>query len=355
MLSDYRLVRAVRPSTFDPYLGWVASYLGFESSTQLLDGIGEIRAGGARVSFAIRRDISFAALRWVESGADRCEVQTFFVHPATKSAHAMISIRSVQSRSSTDIGQQMVTQFGEVVDGTEVDESVIVPDFTQLVSLLSSDGLSAPVHGELLSRIRNLESELEYARIAAEDQRRELATARENLKLMSIGAGPDARRALFHTKSTAAAASVPETNDSLAGLPGWAQRNVERIVVLPRALSGAKKSQYESPETVMAALEFLAGPYRDLKRGVMTLAEFDETLKQQTFQLANSVGVSVAGEQGEQYYVRWAGRRVLMDQHVLKGGGREPRYCMRIYFFWDPDSARAVVGVLPHHLENSLT
>jgi hypothetical protein len=70
--------------------------------------------------------------------------------------------------------------------------------------------------------------------------------------------------------------------------------------------------------------------------------------------LRGSAGMSVAGAEGDSYFVNWSGRRRFLDLHITRGGGRDQRYCMRIYFFWDADSQKVVVGHLPSHLNNSL-
>ena len=44
------------------------------------------------------------------------------------------------------------------------------------------------------------------------------------------------------------------------------------------------------------------------------------------------------------------GKRVELDRHLKKGTNREPRYCFRLYFFWDDTTSQVVVGWLPSHL-----
>ncbi|WP_150126480.1 hypothetical protein [Burkholderia cenocepacia] len=250
-------------------------------------------------------------------------------------------------------------RWQDVTKGQNASPGARLPGFLELVNLLSSDGQSQSANADLLLQLRSLESELHYSRLTAVERERDLVIAQENLKLMSVRSRETARDAL---KKRAAPAGEPVSEAAgsratrdLADLPEWAELNAERIVVLPRALSGAKKSQYENPALIMEALEFLASDYREHKCGNLSLAEFNERLKNQPFQLANSVGWGIAGEQGDQYFVRWGKRRVFLDQHLLKGGGREPRYCMRIYFFFDDASGRCVIGSLPHHLANSLS
>jgi hypothetical protein len=155
-------------------------------------------------------------------------------------------------------------------------------------------------------------------------------------------------------QETAASEEAEELQD-LSLLPQWAEDNKERIVVLPRALNGAKKSLYLRPEMIFRALEYLAGPYREYRLGKLSKSQVEDALTKTGLHWAGSTVPSVAGEQGETYFVTYDGRRRFLEFHLLKGGGRDERYCLRVYFFWDDVSQRAVVGSLPAHLANSLS
>lgn len=62
-----------------------------------------------------------------------------------------------------------------------------------------------------------------------------------------------------------------------------------------------------------------------------------------------------AGEEGDTYFVRYAGRRMELDRHLKKGNSREPRRCFRLYFFWENDEQQVVVGWMPSHLDTRIT
>jgi hypothetical protein len=342
-------IRVVDASTFGPFLKTVANGLGFESEDALPDGVGELHAGEFRLSYAVNRSIAFAAFRWLDAGPSVQEVETFYLGNLTRAPHAGLRTRSLADRGQSAPGFE--SDWESAVGGYPTTLPGPAPGFLELAGLLASSGTATLTNADLLSQARALESELSYAKLTIHDLESALSVAEENLRFMST-AGTQRVREVAKPK---APPPLELGTGKLPEVPGWALEHADRVVILPRALAGAKKSQYETPEAVMAALAFLAGPYRAHKRGELSLAEFTDALKEQPFQLANSVGASVAGEQGEQYYVRWAGRRVFMDQHLLKGGGREPRYCMRIYFFWDPVTERAVVGSMTHHLENRLS
>jgi hypothetical protein len=45
----------------------------------------------------------------------------------------------------------------------------------------------------------------------------------------------------------------------------------------------------------------------------------------------------------------------MLEFHLKKGSDRDERFSLRIYFFWDGDSKRVVVGSLPGHLDTRST
>jgi len=141
----------------------------------------------------------------------------------------------------------------------------------------------------------------------------------------------------------------------LGDMQEFAALHAPTLVVLPRAISAARKSVYSDPPLVYAALHLLAETYRKVKLG----QEDRLTLKAACEALGLSIGGSVdpsnAGEQGDEYFVRWAGRRLFLDQHLAKGSSRDPRFALRIYFHWLQDEQRVLVGWLPSHLSNSKT
>lgn len=353
-------IRQVEPERFQAYLDAISRALGFVSSDAIPDGISDVEAHQGVVSVAVSREIGFAAVRWfVVAEGVGAVVETFFVCPADRPAHSAVTVRHLGHRGENSAAwEAIMSEWPAAVQGEVAPANSALPDFTKLATILASKGEVVMGDRELWTRVSALESELTYMQIALYDRTMELETAKQNIRLM----------ATVSAKPTSPATSVrPEGDgqqDSRAASTGqnglehlstWSMDNHERIVVLPRALSGAKKSQYHEPAIIMATLEFLAGPYRDYRRGRFPIAEYQALLAKQDFQIANSVTPTVAGSFGDEYFVSWAGRRMLLDQHALKGGGREPRYCMRIYFFWDPVTERCIVGALPQHLTNSLS
>lgn len=138
----------------------------------------------------------------------------------------------------------------------------------------------------------------------------------------------------------------------LKDLGEWAALNSDRIVILPRAISAARKANYVDESTVFAALEVLAGPYREVKASEAPRDTARAELEALGITMGGSVDPAYAGDE---YFVRWSGRKRFLDQHLKKGTSRDPRYSLRIYYTWDDELGVCVVGWLPTHLSNSLT
>lgn len=62
-----------------------------------------------------------------------------------------------------------------------------------------------------------------------------------------------------------------------------------------------------------------------------------------------------AGMQSDEYYVQYQGKKRKLERHLAKGNSKDPRYCLRIYFFWDDQDQVVVIGDLPHHLDTVAT
>lgn len=207
------------------------------------------------------------------------------------------------------------------------------------VRLVTSDGAT----------LANVQAELEYWRGLAKESSKANARSRSSTQtaqvvkpLMDVESPPSGPEAL------------EERNWTLRDLGEWAADNADRIVVLPRAISEAKKSPYEDHALVYRCLDLLANEYTQTKTGQCDRFAFKERADQMGLEYGGSVEPSVAGgTKSEQYFIRWRGRRRFLDQHLTHGNARNPRYCLRIYFTWDEDDKRVIVGWLPSHLATS--
>ncbi|BDB29544.1 hypothetical protein CTP10_R69590 (plasmid) [Cupriavidus sp. P-10] len=347
-------VRSQVMASFDAYLEAVCAECGIAAPDSLGDGIGDVASNKGPVSYALSRQQRFAAFKWFSSGASAEIVETFYVEPATKGHKSGVKLYSLPHAAASTCTVNPFLQRWRTVIGGEADTAASAPGFTELSAVLASRGQVNTTSADQDALIQLLRADNEYLHWTVVEQADELKAVKAKLK--SIGTQTPTLDALF-ANNASTSIPVPENQETLTldDLPSWAADNVDRIVILPRALNGAKKSQYQSPETIMRALELLAGPYRLLRLGELSRAEFDAAMNEAGVQLSGSVAPSIAGEQGDSYYVTWAGRRRFLEFHLIKGGGRDERYCLRIYFFWDEPSKRCIVGQLPFHLDNSLS
>lgn len=106
-------------------------------------------------------------------------------------------------------------------------------------------------------------------------------------------------------------------------------------------------------------IRLLAGPYRDMRRGIISKAEFEVLLRSpHNFSIERSITETRAGEQGDMYFVTYPANTRntrLLEWHLTHGNSYEARYCLRIYFSWDKPDGVVVIGWLPSHLYNRLS
>ncbi len=130
----------------------------------------------------------------------------------------------------------------------------------------------------------------------------------------------------------------------------------ESIYLHPRAIRGLRNAEYEDIGRLCEAIRLLAGPYRDMRRGILPKAEFDEQLRSpHNFSIERSISETRAGEQGFVTYPVGTRNTRLLEWHLTHGNSYEPRYCLRIYFFWDKSEEVVVIGWLPSHLDKRLS
>lgn len=313
------------------------------------EGVGELPTPLWPVSYAFDANARFAAFSGYLPSPDsiaHVRYQVFFLSP--QSSKPRIGLRLLSSSIDPEVLMPPAWWTGDLRLPVERYAGPPLPGFLELVAILAANGNVATTSAEAQVQLVELVNELDYYRQLTTEQAEELRLA--NAKVRDLIARP-------YVANQVGLADVeeeaPEVTD-LSGLPEWAVQHSDRIVVMPRALGGAKKSVYLTPATVYTALELLAGPYRDMRMGVISRVQFETAREATMLQIRGAVGPTVAGSFGEDYFVSWNGRRRFLDQHIVKGGGHDERYSLRVYFFWDEDLKKVIVGWLPSHLKNSL-
>lgn len=189
------------------------------------------------------------------------------------------------------------------------------------------------------------EHNLTEARKEREEAEREIASLRAQLDHLH-----GALRAPAHLPDIAIPSDFEELSD-------WSRSCLgEEVVVLKRAVRGARKSSHANPALSYRALLLLKEAYVPMKRGVETARQrWEAGLRQLGLELARTFSGAGAGEFGDEYFVDWEGRRRDLEWHLKGSNSRDPRRCFRMYFFWCDTTSRVVVGAFPNHLTNNLT
>ncbi|MFC5736512.1 hypothetical protein [Sinirhodobacter huangdaonensis] len=120
----------------------------------------------------------------------------------------------------------------------------------------------------------------------------------------------------------------------------------DRVVLTPTARRLVRNPEFEDVGTVARAISWLATDQhlRRLNGGGSTRDEVIEP------------GILNAYCGGDTYETVWQGRRYEVDQHVKNGGNsHDPKRCLRIYYFWEPDLQQTVIDHLPAHRRTSAT
>lgn len=137
----------------------------------------------------------------------------------------------------------------------------------------------------------------------------------------------------------------------------WVEQHfIDDIVILPRAKESLKKAKNADMEMLCDAMEVLGNDYKAWRRGQITEETYVCNCKSRG---DTSFEIGLCGEQSisryaEQYKVFYntdskdnKDRRTL-DRHLKFGV--DSRYLVRVYFFWDEDTEKVVIGHMPGHL-----
>ena len=211
--------------------------------------------------------------------------------------------------------------------------------------------------------LRLAEDEIEQLKSDLTSQRTEsgeLLSVAESEREEAVAEAQRLQGTLYHLQqrihaleTTVAAPTAAPIPDNLAELESWATLHLAGAVELHnRALRGAKAAEYEDVHLVYQALLMLRDYYVPMRRdgGPQLKEAFDRRCQELSIEETATFTGTRAGEQGDTYFIKIGMRRVELDRHLKKGNSREPRYCFRLYFFWDDITSQVVVGWLPSHL-----
>ena len=183
-------------------------------------------------------------------------------------------------------------------------------------------------------KARTRGSRYEQARRRAEAAERERDEARKRVQQLaglvrSLGGNPDAATPFPTGWEEFAAWS----DESLAG----------RLTLTSAARRELSSAEFEDIGMAAACLNWLARDYRDGR-----LRGGDPALHGRISDIEDGVYNLPCG--GDSFDASWEGRRHRVEWHIKRGANtRDPRRCLRIYYFWDEETRRVVVASMPAH------
>ena len=120
----------------------------------------------------------------------------------------------------------------------------------------------------------------------------------------------------------------------------------DKVLLTPAARRMARSPEFEDVTLVARAIAWLATIQHNRRvNGGGSLRDV---------QVENGILNSPCG--GDTYAADWKGRRYEVDWHIKTGGNvRDPKRCLRIYYFWEPETQQTIIDHLPSHRRTSAT
>lgn len=118
----------------------------------------------------------------------------------------------------------------------------------------------------------------------------------------------------------------------------------DRVLLTPGARRQASAPEFEDVEQVARAVTWLATEQFDRR------VEGGGSVRDYPIE----AGVFNAPCGGDTFETSWKGRSYKVDWHIKNGGNtRNPKKCLRIYYFWEPDTQQTVIAHFPAHVTTS--
>lgn len=147
---------------------------------------------------------------------------------------------------------------------------------------------------------------------------------------------------------TSEAARADQLPDSWPDLIQWADTELAgKLSLTPRARRMVKEPEFEDARMAATCLAWLANEARQSLIGKSDLLLSDAPVAD---------GVKNAHCGGDEFDLQWQGRRFTADWHVKNGGNtRDPKRCLRIYWFWDDNTQQVVLADMPAHRRTAIS
>ena len=128
----------------------------------------------------------------------------------------------------------------------------------------------------------------------------------------------------------------------------WADVNLAgRVALSPLARRQVRSPEFQDVELAAKCLLWLATSCRDRR-----IAGGEGSLRDEMVE----DGVRNAHCGSDQFDLDWQGQRQTADWHIKSGGNtRDPKRCLRIYYFWHEPTQQVVIAEMPAHRRTAAT
>jgi hypothetical protein len=201
-------------------------------------------------------------------------------------------------------------------------------------------------------RIRALEKQIEEEKASQEFFSVEHSRAEERAEAAERQVNASAFRVQQLLEQLKARGEAPDTNIEIpsawADFPDWVDEHLAgRVVLSQYARRGIRSPEFEDLELAARCLLWLANECRDRR-----IYGGDGSLREESIE----EGIRNAHCGNDQFDLEWQGRRYTADWHIKNGGNtRDPKRCLRIYYFWEPATQQIVIASMPAHRRTGAT
>ena len=120
----------------------------------------------------------------------------------------------------------------------------------------------------------------------------------------------------------------------------------DRVLLTPSARRMLKSPEYENVELVARSIAWLATEHHE------TRVNGGGSLRDVTVEN----GIINASCGGDTYPTDWKGRRYEVDWHIkTNGNSRDPKRCLRIYYFWEAETQQTIIDHMPSHRKTGMS
>ena len=314
-------------------------------------GLARVAVLPARFSWALTEE--FGKRLSVFGGAARWYLPGFSAESDPYGGHRLILRESIEADPDGCANRIRWLAAQESLRNNKLDEEVLA--FASIKSaslriqqqtLLEQDASETVRLDAALNRIEFLEAEAERWKEWEQTLSDEHSAAEERAQVAEAQLQASAYRIQQLQDQLKADGREPDTSIetpvSWAEFADWCDTNlVGRVALTPKARRAVKNPEFDDPSLAARCLIWLANRGRNWKLGGGVGSIGDAEVEPGYW---NSHCGSDA------FDVTLQGRDYVVDWRIKSGGNtRDPRRCLRIYYFWDDISRQFVIAEMPAH------